>query len=167
MRRTIFLGALASAALIGLSGQSSYDIWHQPDGTGIVGQVIYCSTGKPREAAPCGSMAAPMNVRTYPFARSMKNPIKLKGLGPTPKTFAVQLPAGATTYRIAQNCFVDVRLLGTMDPAESVSADTGLLYLARTTETMGTSKPAYISGMTVGTPTDDCSPELIYGTGGG
>lgn len=167
MRRLLLLGALAGAALIGLSGQSSYDQWHQPDGSGIIGQVIYCSTGNPREAAPCGSVLAPMNVLSAPFRRLHSAPIRLKDLGPTPKSFQINRPPGATTYRIVNPCDVDIRLLGVMNATDQVTEDTGVLYLARTEATMGTSKPNFISAMTVGTPSVICTPEMHYGMGGG
>lgn len=167
MRRPILTVALAAIALVGLTAQSSYDQWHTPEGTGIIGQVIYCSTGKPREAAPCGSLAAPMNSLSAPFRRLHSAPIRLKALGPTPKSFPISRPAEATTYRIVIPCDVDIRLLGTMSAPEKVTEDTGVLYLARTEATMGTSKPNFISAMTVGTPTGDCTPEMHYGIGGG
>ncbi len=64
-------------------------------------------------------------------------------------------------------CDVDIRLLGTMNATDQVTEDTGVLYLARTEATMGTSKPNFISAMTVGTPSVTCTPEMHYGMGGG
>lgn len=113
------------------------------------------------------SMSNPLPAMTMPFRRSHSVPIRLKALGPTPKTFPISRPANATTYRIVVPCDVDVRLLGTTSASENVTADTGVLYLARTEATMGTSRPDFISAMTVGTPTGDCTPEMHYGMGGG
>jgi hypothetical protein len=167
MRRPVLLAALSALALIGLAGQSAYEPWHSPDGSGIVGTVIYCTTGNTREAAPCGSLLAPMNVMSAPFTRLHSAPIQLSGLGPTPKNFAINRPANATTYRIVNPCDVDIRLLGVMNATDQVTTSTGVLYLARTEATMGTSRPVYISAMTIGTPTGDCTPEMHYGIGGG
>jgi hypothetical protein len=64
-------------------------------------------------------------------------------------------------------CLEDIRLLGTMSENEAVTLSTGVLYLARTEATMGTSRPNFISAMTVGAPTGDCTPEMHYGMGGG
>lgn len=109
----------------------------------------------------------PQPVTTMPFQRLHSAPIRLLSLGPTPKSFAISRPASATTYRIVNPCDVDIRLLGTMTEAEAVTATTGVLYLARTEATMGTSRPNFVSAMTVGTPTGDCTPEMHYGMGGG
>lgn len=112
--------------------------------------------------------AAPVStVSSMPFMRLHSAPIRLKGLGPMPKSFAISRPPEATTYRIVVPCDVDVRLLGTMSASEAVTEDTGVLYLARTEATMGTSRPNFISAMTLGTPTGDCTPEMHYGMGGG
>ncbi len=113
------------------------------------------------------TMANPLPALTMPFRRLHSAPIRLTALSPTPKTFSISRPAGATTYRIVVPCDVDVRLLGTMSPTDAVTPETGVLYLARTEATMGTSRPNYISAMTVGTPTTDCTPEMHYGVGGG
>lgn len=120
-----------------------------------------------RDGKVVGGAGAPLAVLTMPFRRLHSAPIRLTALGPAPKTFPLSRPAEATTYRIVIPCDVDVRLLGTMTAGESVAADTGLLYLARTEATMGTSRPNFISAMTVGTPTGDCTPEMHYGMGGG
>lgn len=109
----------------------------------------------------------PQPVTTMPFQRLHSAPIRLISLGPAPKSFAISRPPGATTYRIVNPCDVDIRLLGTMTEAEAVSATTGVLYLARTEATMGTSQPNFVSAMTLGTPTGDCTPEMHYGVGGG
>ncbi|MBP1179978.1 hypothetical protein [Methylobacterium sp. PvR107] len=113
------------------------------------------------------SVDNPLPAMTMPFARLHRDPIRLKDIGPTPKTFPVTLPAGATTYRVAIPCDVDVRLLGTNDPTEQVTEDKGMIYLARTEATMGTSHPTFISAMTMGTPGYTCTPEMHYGRSGG
>ncbi|WP_437870872.1 hypothetical protein ACSD7O_14130 [Methylorubrum extorquens] len=113
------------------------------------------------------SMTNPLPAMSMPFRRLHSAPIRLRSLGPTPKSFPISRPPEATTYRIIIPCDVDVRLLGTMSAGEAVTEDTGVLYLARTEATMGTTKPNFISAMTVGTPTADCTPEMHYGMGGG
>ena len=104
---------------------------------------------------------------SLPFTRLHSAPIRLKGLGPTAKSFVINRPAGATTYRIVNPCDVDIRLLGTMNATDQVTDDTGVLYLARTEATMGTSRPTNISAKTMGTPSVECTPEMHYGLGGG
>lgn len=113
------------------------------------------------------TMERPLPAMTMPFRRLHSTLIRLKALGPASKSFAISRPAGATTYRVVIPCDVDVRLLGTMSEGEAVTDDTGVLYLARTEATMGTTKPNFISAKTVGTPTGDCTPEMHYGVGGG
>ena len=167
MRRLLLAIGVGAAALVALAAQRGFSEWTQPDGSALFGSVIYCSTGKPKEAAPCGSLAAPMNMLSAPFTRLHSTPIRLKGLGPTPKSFAINRPPEATTYRIVNPCDVDIRLLGTMTAADQVTEDSGVLYLARTEATMGTSKPVFISAMTIGVPSGDCTPEMHYGMGGG
>ncbi|MEE7478430.1 hypothetical protein [Methylobacterium hispanicum] len=109
----------------------------------------------------------PLTVSSMPFRRLHSAPIRLKAIGPVPKSFPISRPPEATTYRIVVPCDVDIRLLGTMTVEEAVTEDTGVLYLARTEATMGTTRPNFISAMTVGTPTGDCTPEMHYGMGGG
>lgn len=113
------------------------------------------------------SMSNPLPAMTMPFRRSHSVPIRLRALGPTPKTFSISRPPSATTYRIVNPCDEDIRLLGTMSANDNVTVDTGVLYLARTEATMGTSRPDFISAMTLGTPTRECTPEMHYGMGGG
>jgi hypothetical protein len=113
------------------------------------------------------SVDNPLPAMTMPFRRLHSAPIRLKDIGPTPKSFAINRPNGATTYRIVNPCDVDIRLLGTMNAGDGVSEDTGVLYLARTEATMGTSRPNFISAMTVGAPSATCTPEMHYGVSGG
>ncbi|WP_232629153.1 hypothetical protein [Methylobacterium sp. Leaf118] len=167
MRRPALTLALAATLLVALTAQSSYEQWHTPEGKGIIGQVIYCSTGKPREAAPCGSLAAPMNILSAPFRRLHSAPIRLKALGTTPKVFPISRPADATTYRVVVPCNVNIRLLGATSANEVLTDDNGVLYLAGTDVTMGTSKPDFIIAKTTAEPTGDCTPEMHYGMGGG
>lgn len=114
MRRQILILTLAVAALAGLTAQSTYEPWVTPDGKGIIGQVIYCvtgATGKPREAAPCGSVAAPMNVMSSPFVRASRSPFILPGTT-TPQQYMVTQPIGSTTYRGYNPCVnADVRVM--------------------------------------------------------
>ena len=116
---------------------------------------------------PSSPPGAPLTVSTMPFRRLHSAPIRLKAIGPVPKSFPISRPPEATTYRIVVPCDVDIRLLGTMTAEEAVTEDTGVLYLARTEATMGTTRPNFISAMTIGTPTADCTPEMHYGMGGG
>ncbi len=168
MNRAAFWVFLVLAAVPAHAQSNIETFWYQQgNGAMLQGTVLNCATGQGRAAAPCGGMASPMNVLSAPFRRLHSAPIRLKALGPAPKSFPISRPADATTYRVVVPCDVDVRLLGTTDPAEQVTADTGVLYLARTEATMGTSRPTYISAMTVGTPTGDCTPEMHYGMGGG
>ena len=109
----------------------------------------------------------PLPAMTMPFRRLHSAPIRLKDIGPAPKSFLISRPVGATTYRIVNPCDVDIRLLGTMSAADAVTEDTGVLYLARTEATMGTSRPNFISAMTVGAPGATCTPEMHYGVSGG
>lgn len=167
MRRPALTLALAAAVLVGLPAQNSYRPWTTPDGSGVIGSVIYCATGKANEAAPCGAKSSPFWIMSMPFTRLHSAPIRLKNIGPTPKSFAISRPPEATTYRIVVPCDVDVRVLGTMSAGDQVTEDTGVLYLARTEATLGTSRPNFISAMTVGTPSGECTPEMHYGVGGG
>ena len=162
MRKLIqgVVAALVLATTIpALSQQGNFEPFTQPSGAQVPAFVMLCAT--------CGAKTAPFWVMSMPFTRGHSVPIRLRGLGPTPKSFPISRPADATTYRVVIPCDVDVRLLGTTDPAEQVTADTGVLYLARTEATMGTSRPTYISAMTVGAPLGDCTPEMHYGMGGG
>lgn len=170
MRKLILIAAAAfalAAARPALAQQGTYQPFTQPSGAEVPAFVMLCATGTGRQATPCGAMSSPFYVMTMPFTRLHSNPIRLKDIGPTPKTFPVSLPAGATTYRVVIPCDVDVRLLGSNDPAAQVTEDTGVLYLARTEATMGTSHPAFISAMTTSAPSATCTPEMVYGRSGG
>ncbi len=54
-----------------------------------------------------------------------------------------------------------------MNATDPVSEDTGVLYLARTEATMGTSRPNFISAHDGGRPSATCTPEMHYGMSGG
>lgn len=49
--------------------------------------------------------------------------------------------------------------------SEQVTQTTGIRYLARTVEVIGTSSPAIVSIVAVKTSTEPCAPELQYGNG--
>lgn len=155
------------AASPALAQQGTYEPFTQPSGAQVPAFVMLCATGTGRVAAPCGAKTAPFWVMSMPFTRLHSAPIRLKNIGPTPKSFPISRPPEATTYRIVVPCDVDVRVLGTMSAGDQVTEDTGVLYLARTEATLGTSRPNFISAMTVGTPTGECTPEMHYGVGGG
>lgn len=165
MRRRWAIGGLALGALALLAGQASYEPWHQPDGSGVIGQVIFCATGKGREAVPCGLMTSPLNVMTAPFVRATIDPIIFDGVTTTPKQFAIAKPANATTYRFVNPCDVDVRIRKVGSLSETVTATTGVRYLARTVEVIGTSNPSFVSIMAMSAPSGPCAPELQYGNG--
>jgi hypothetical protein len=170
MRKLILIAAAAfalAAARPALAQQGTYQPFTQPSGAEVPAFVMLCATGTGRLALPCGALSSPFYVFGMPFTRLHSAPIRLKDIGAAPKSFQITRPAGATTYRIVNPCDVDIRLLGTMNATDQVTEDTGVLYLARTEATMGTSKPNFISAMTVGTPSDTCTPEMHYGMGGG
>ena len=106
-------------------------------------------------------------VTTMPFRRLPSVPIRLKALGTTPKVFPISRPADATTYRVVVPCNVNIRLLGAKTADEVLTDDNGVLYLAGTDVTMGTSKPDFIIAKTTAAPDGDCTPEMHYGMGGG
>ena len=106
-------------------------------------------------------------VTTMPFRRLHSVPIRLKALTTTPKVFQISRPADATTYRVVVPCNVNIRLLGAKTADEVLTDDNGVLYLAGTDVTMGTSKPDFIIAKTTAAPDGDCTPEMHYGMGGG
>lgn len=110
-----------------------------------------------------------INVMSMPFQRLHLKSIRLDNLGTTPKRFDVRTlrPPEARSYRIAIPCDVNVRLMGTTDPNAVMANDDGVLYLAGTDVTMGTSRPDYIFAKTTAVPSTDCTPEMHYGFGGG
>jgi hypothetical protein len=111
---------LAAALLLGLTAQSNYDAWHTPDGKGVIGQIIYCSTGQPREAAPCGSPEAPLNALTVPFARAAK--AFALPVSTTPQTYVIVQPAGTAAYRGLNPCPVDIAI-STVTVTEPVTTE--------------------------------------------
>lgn len=108
---------------------------------------------------------APMAPQPMPFARVVPDPIVFDGVTTAPKQFVINKPANATTYRFANPCDVDVRIKRVGSLTETVTATTGILYLARTVEVIGTSSPSFVSIMAMSPPSKPCAPELLYGTG--
>lgn len=113
------------------------------------------------------SMDTPQPVMTMPFVRLHSKPIRLKGLTTTPQVFPIARPERATTYRIVVPCAENVRLLGAKTADEVLTDDDGVLYIAGTDVTMGTSKPNFIIAKTMSPPTAECTPEMHYGLAGG
>ncbi|BAQ44389.1 hypothetical protein [Methylobacterium aquaticum] len=107
----------------------------------------------------------PLGVMTMPFIRSTPDPIIFDGVTTTPKQFVVSKPPTATTYRFVNPCDVDVRIRRVGSMAETVTLTTGIRYLARTSEVVGTSNPSFVSIMAVSPPSAPCAPELLYGNG--
>lgn len=110
-------------------------------------------------------MSAPLNVMTAPFVRSTMDPVIFDSVTTTPKQFAISKPAGATTYRFVNPCDVDVRVRKVGSLSETVTATTGVRYLARTVEVIGTSNPSFVSIMAAKALSEPCAPELQYGNG--
>ncbi|KMO33901.1 hypothetical protein VQ02_19855 [Methylobacterium variabile] len=157
------LGAFALAATA--VGAQQYQNWVGPNGEQMPGFVLGCPTGVARQVVPCGGMGAPLNVMTAPFVRAVPDPIIFDGVTTTPKQFAVTKPATATTYRFVNPCDVDIRIRRVGSMSETVTATTGIRYLARTSEVVGTSNPSFVSIMAVSPPSSPCAPELLYGNG--
>ncbi|KQT13986.1 hypothetical protein ASG40_19355 [Methylobacterium sp. Leaf399] len=108
-----------------------------------------------------------MTVLSTPFVRSgTGDPIIFDGVTTTPKQFAITKPADATSYRFVNPCNVDVRIRKVGSMQESVTLITGTRFLARSSETLGTSAPTFVSIIATATPTTECNPELQYGRGG-
>lgn len=168
MRRPLVALAIGALLSIGLVAQTSLDtFWHQPDGTNLQGTVLNCATGEGRRALPCGGPASPMTVLATPFVRSGNgDPIIFTGVTTTAKQFAITKPADATSYRFVNPCNVDVRIRKVASLSESVTLTTGTRFLARSSETLGTSEPQFVSIIATAAPTGDCAPELQYGRGG-
>ncbi|KQP53007.1 hypothetical protein [Methylobacterium sp. Leaf106] len=162
---------LTIATLLALTGvvsaQSFYNGWQQPDGTPILGNVIYCATGKAREALPCGGPTTPLTVLSTPFSfANGGDPIIFAGITTTPKQFQVDKPASVTSYRIINPCNVDIRARRVADLTQQVTPTTGVRVMARSAETFGTSSPGFVSIMALAAPSADCNLELNYGNGG-
>ncbi len=114
-----------------------------------------------------GSSDAPMTVLSTPFIRSgTGDPIIFDGVTTTAKQFAITKPADATSYRFVNPCNVDIRIRRVGSMQETVTLTTGTRFLARSSETLGTSQPAFVSIIATAAPTTECSPELQYGRGG-
>ena len=120
-----------------------------------------------RDGRIAGSPDAPMTVLSNPFIRSgTGDPIIFDGVTTTPKQFAITKPADATSYRFVNPCNVDVRIRKVASLSESVTLTTGTRFMARSSETLGTSEPKFVSIMATAAPTGECAPELQYGRGG-
>lgn len=129
--------------------------------------VLFCATGVGNAAAACGGPLTPMTVLSTPFVRSGNgDPIIFEGITTTAKQFAITRPVGATSYRFVNPCNVDVRIRKVSSLTETVTQRTGTRFGARTSETLGSTEPAFVSLIATAAPTGDCSPELQYGTGG-
>lgn len=114
-----------------------------------------------------GSSDAPMTVLSTPFVRSgTGDPIIFDGVSTVAKQFAITKPADATSYRFVNPCNVDVRIRKVSSMNESVTLRTGTRFMARSSETLGTSDPSFVSLIATAVPTGECAPELQYGRGG-
>ncbi|MHC2016322.1 hypothetical protein [Methylobacterium sp. CM6247] len=109
----------------------------------------------------------PVATLAMPFIRSGSgDPIIFSGITTTAKQFALAKPADATSYRFVNPCNVDVRIRKVSSMSESVTLTTGTRFLARSSETLGTSQPTFVSIIATAAPTGECAPELQYGRGG-
>lgn len=165
------IALIAGALLAFVSGasaqQGTYQPFTQAGGAETPAYVILCATGVNREAAPCGGALTPMTVLSTPFVRSgTGDPIIFDGVSTTAKQFAITKPADATSYRFVNPCNVDVRIRKVSSMQETVTLTTGTRFLARSSETLGTSQPAFVSIIATAAPTGECAPELQYGRGG-
>lgn len=165
MRRVFGYGLALAAGVITAAAAQTFQNWVGPNGEQMPGFVLGCPTGVARQVVPCGGMGAPLNVMTAPFVRAVPDPIIFDGVTTTPKQFAVTKPASATTYRFVNPCDVDVRIRRVNSLSEQVTATTGIRYLARTSEVVGTSNPSFVSIMAMSPPSAPCAPELLYGNG--
>lgn len=120
-----------------------------------------------RDGRIAGSPDAPTTVLATPFIRSgTGDPIIFDGVTTTAKQFAITKPADATSYRFVNPCNVDVRIRKVGSLSESVTLTTGTRFMARSSETLGTSDPKFVSLIATAVPTGECAPELQYGRGG-
>lgn len=106
-----------------------------------------------------------------PFMRS-GDPVLLPATT-TPKQYAITQPPGTASYRGVNPCAVDVRIKTVPDMSTSITAGTGTRFLARTSETLGstqnpnTGSTRYVSIMALSDPgSAGCTFELGYGNGG-
>lgn len=167
MRRAAATAVLGLALVELLAAQNGFTPWRQPDGANLSGFVLNCDTGANRVALPCGGPTTPMAVLAAPFIRSgTGDPIIFDGITTTAKQFAITKPADATSYRFVNPCNVDVRIRKVAGLSESVTLTTGTRFMARSSETLGTSEPRFVSIIATAAPTGECAPELQYGRGG-
>ncbi|KQP02659.1 hypothetical protein ASF26_14615 [Methylobacterium sp. Leaf93] len=164
MLRCVALSILALAVLFGGAAAEA----PPPIAPGVPVSVtlqpvaVYDKDGK-----LAGSPESPMTVLSTPFVRSgTGDPIIFDGITTTAKQFAITKPADATSYRFVNPCNVDVRIRKVSSLSESVTLRTGTRFLARSSETLGTSQPTFVSLIATAAPTGECAPELQYGRGG-
>lgn len=116
-------------------------------------------------ASAVQAQSAATMTQPTPFTRAVSDPIIFPNVTTTPQQFAITKPATAQTYRFANPCDVDVRIKKVDSLTQQVTSTTGILYLARTVEVIGTSQPTFISIMAMSPPSKPCAPELLYGNG--
>lgn len=117
------------------------------------------------------AQSSAMMTLPAPFQRS--GDPSLLAATTTPKQYAITQPMGTTSYRGVNACNVDIRIKTVPDMATSVTATTGTRFLARTSETLGSTpnlvagSTRYVSIMALSDPgTAGCTFELGYGNGG-
>jgi hypothetical protein len=109
MRGLFALGAglgLAIVVAFGLSAQTGFTPFRQPDGSNVQGMAMLCADPTTREALPCGGAGAPVNTLASPFARAAK--AFALPVSTTPQTYAIVQPAGTAAYRGLNPCPVDI-----------------------------------------------------------
>lgn len=126
--------------------------------------VLHCASGIGNGAVPCGGPGSPLRALLMPFARVVMDPYVFT-VTATASTYAIVKPPGATSYRFVNPCDVDVRIRKVATMQESITTAQGTLYLARTSEVVGTSSPEFVSLIAMTEPTKPCRPELQYGDG--
>jgi hypothetical protein len=166
MRRLLLLLVMLVSPMAALA-QADTTTSIGPGGIKVPGSVIFCRTGIEQNVVPCGGPVAPVTVLSTPFIRSgTGDPIIFDGITTTAKQFAITKPADATSYRFVNPCNVDVRIRKVASMDESVTLRTGTRLMARSSETLGTSEPKFVSLIATAVPTGECAPELQYGRGG-
>lgn len=158
---------LAAVATAATAQQGKYDPFVQASGAPVPAFVTLCATGSGRLAVPCGGTPGnPLYVMSMPFVRATQDVNRFEGVSTTAKTFAISRPAGATSYRFVNPCDVDVRIRKVDTAQQVITSSQGTLFLARTSETLGTSDPQFVSLIAMSEPSRPCAPELGYGNGG-
>lgn len=166
MRRLLLLLVMLMSPMAALA-QADLTTSYGPGDIKVPGSVIFCRTGIEQNVVPCGGPVSPLTVLSTPFIRSgTGDPIIFDGVTTTAKQFQITKPADATSYRFVNPCNVDVRIRRVSSMFESVTLTTGTRFLARSSETLGTSAPQFVSLIATAAPTTECAPELQYGRGG-